>query len=83
MPAEMTHGIFAMDGDAHVAFAQVQGGLDGAQEALFVIEANFKAVDDHFDVVHLVPVEAHAGFELDQDTVNPGPDIALLHDRFE
>ena len=33
--------------------------------------------------MNLVPVEAHAGFELDQGTVNSGTHIALLHDRLE
>ena len=83
MPAKMAHGVFIMHGDAHVAFAQVQGGLNGAQEALFVIEANCKAVDDHFDVVYLVAVEAHTRFELDQNAVDSGTHIALLHDRLE
>ena len=72
-----------MNQQPHVAFAEIQCGFDGTQHTLFIVQSHFQSIDHHFDVMHLVPIEFHAAFEFNQQTVDSGAHIALLHDGFK
>ena len=74
----ISHGFIVGIKHEHQAVALRKGLLHTLLESLFVLGLHLEFVNHHFDVVILVTIDAHTGFERAQFTVHTHMDEALL-----